>query len=131
MTHALWIEGPGLTQGCIKDLLTGIGEKTKVPINLKRKFKWVMFSPQRCQPQDLCQPILGASRNPIITLKKNCSGTIRRFGDVIQKEFEIEPALTAPEAYYIRSFRDADSIRNRAAQARQERRVNWYSNCGH
>lgn len=47
----------------------------------------------------------------------------RRFGHVIQELFGIQPhALTAAEAGYISGFRDADSLRNRAAQAVEERR---------
>lgn len=41
---------------------------------------------------------------------------------IIREEFGIEPAaLTAAEAGYLSKFRDADALRNRIAQARQER----------
>lgn len=44
------------------------------------------------------------------------------FGDAITNEFGIKPeALTAAEAGYLTGFRDADSVRNRIATARQER----------
>lgn len=46
-----------------------------------------------------------------------------RFGNVIREEFGIEPAaLTSAEAAYIANFRDADSLRDRIAKARQEAR---------
>jgi hypothetical protein len=47
----------------------------------------------------------------------------RRYGNEIRELFGIGPkALTAAEAGYIINFKDADTLRNRAATAREERR---------
>lgn len=47
----------------------------------------------------------------------------RRFGHDIRELFGIDPAaLTAAEAGYLSGFRDADTLRNRAAKAIRERR---------
>lgn len=43
----------------------------------------------------------------------------RRYGNEIRELFGIEPeALTAAEAGYLAGFRDADTLRDRAAKAR-------------
>jgi hypothetical protein len=53
---------------------------------------------------------------------KQISEIERRFGDEVRELFEIEPAaLTQAEATYILGFRDADSLRKRAAKAERER----------
>jgi DNA polymerase elongation subunit (family B) len=45
LTDSLWIEGPGLTEAGIKDLLTEVGMKSKVPINLEGIYHWIIFLP--------------------------------------------------------------------------------------
>jgi len=46
----------------------------------------------------------------------------RRYGNEVRELFGIDPkALTAAEAGYIINFKDADTLRNRAATAREER----------
>ena len=46
-----------------------------------------------------------------------------RYGNEIRELFGIEPkALTAAEAGYLIGFRNADTLRDRAAKAREERR---------
>jgi hypothetical protein len=53
---------------------------------------------------------------------KDISDIDGRFGDVLRSEFGLEPsALTGDEAFYLRGFRDADSLRNSIAKARRER----------
>jgi hypothetical protein len=60
-------------------------------------------------------PTLGASAQRVREIE-------RRYGDAVREVFGTEPAaLTAAEAQYVLGFRDADSLRARAAKARQER----------
>jgi DNA polymerase elongation subunit (family B) len=47
LTDALWIEGPGLTEAGIKELLAEIGTKSKVPINLEGIYHWIIFLPSK------------------------------------------------------------------------------------
>lgn len=47
LTDSLWIEGPGLTEAGIKDLLAEIGTISKVPINLEGIYHWITFLPSK------------------------------------------------------------------------------------
>jgi 2'-5' RNA ligase len=64
-----------------------------------------------------------ASRTPTMQASKQQINQVeQRYGDAVREIFNIEPAaLTAAEAGYILSFRDADSLRNRAGAAERER----------
>ena len=67
--------------------------------------------------------LVNAARDSVLTPKPSQIREIaRRFGNVIRKLFDIEPAaLSGPEATYILNFRDADALAARATAARGQR----------
>lgn len=67
--------------------------------------------------------LANASRTPTMTpTAKQIAEIERRYGQALREHLHIAPdALTRAEATYVLGFRDADSLRNRAASARQER----------
>ncbi|MCX5819737.1 MAG: hypothetical protein NT047_07485 [Deltaproteobacteria bacterium] len=67
--------------------------------------------------------LTNASRSATLAASKQVTSEIeRRFGNDVRELFKIEPtALTAAEAGYLIGLRDADTLRNRAAAAKQER----------
>lgn len=67
--------------------------------------------------------LVNSSRTPTLAAPAQRVREIeRRYGDAVREAFGLEPAsLTAAEAFYILNFRDADSLRARAAAAQRER----------
>ncbi len=67
--------------------------------------------------------LVNASRNVTMVAPARVTREIeRRFGDEVRRLFGVEPsALTAAEAGYLIGFRDADTLRNRATKAIEER----------
>ena len=67
--------------------------------------------------------LTNASRSTTFTAKQEVTNEIeRRYGNEVRELFGIDPkSLTAAEAGYLVGFRDANSLRNRAVKARQER----------
>jgi len=68
--------------------------------------------------------LANASRTGTLAPKAKTIQTLEeRYGEEIRELFGVEPAaLTAPEATYLAGFKSAESLRNRAAAARQENR---------
>ncbi len=67
--------------------------------------------------------LVNASRGEVLSASAPAVRDIeKRFGNAVEDLFGIAPAsLTAPEAAYLRNFRDADALRARAAAAGVER----------
>ncbi|MDB5730702.1 MAG: hypothetical protein JWQ03_597 [Variovorax sp.] len=67
--------------------------------------------------------LANASRTPTMTPTPQQIAEIqRRYGQTLRESLKVEPgALTSAEASYVLGFRDADSLRARAAKAEQER----------
>lgn len=67
--------------------------------------------------------LVNASRGEVLSASASAVRDIeKRFGNAVEDLFGIAPAsLTAPEAAYLRNFRDADALRARAAAAGVER----------